>query len=86
MGPLSWILVFSCEQPFYRFPELATDPKQYLRPNFLFPTFDIREVPLAHPNPLRKFFLGHLKSAEFPNSPPDTPPVEGASLTPHNWP
>src|SRR5258708_2200422 len=80
------LLPFSGKKPLYRFPELTTDPQQYFRPNFLFATLYIRKVPLAYPNPLRKFFLGHVKASEFPNPSTDTLPVERASLPPDNWP
>src|ERR1019366_744222 len=37
-----WLLAFSGKQPLHRFSELATDPQQNLRPNFLFATFHIK--------------------------------------------
>jgi hypothetical protein len=49
-----------------RFPKLAVDPQQYLRPNLLFATFHITGVPLTHPNPSREFLLRNAQPTVVP--------------------
>ena len=63
----SWLLAFSGKQPFERLLKLSADCQQHLHSRFNAPAFDRRKVALTDTDPLCKFMLRDIKSAQFPN-------------------
>ena len=63
----SWFLVCSGKKPLERLSKLPTDCQQYLCPCLYVPVFNRRKIALTDTDPLCKFILRHIKSAQFPN-------------------
>src|SRR5215468_2424991 len=65
----------TCQQPLDCLPELSADPEQDLAAHLNLPMLHLRHIFLANCEPVGKFLLRHIESAQLTDAPSKARPV-----------